>query len=180
MSAVVCDSCVMQQFTESVILSQSRNVQGLIEYIAEQHSFAMDLGGKMQHQWIETCGKDVFGELLFQWLREGRIEYYSGKLHKKHKKHLMIKCGFPFTVRHEGVYICIAAEAFPHILVGGDLHFWEPKEKGCSSERRCELMEGSKGSVCKYLRTELEIQVVTVEQAILLLGVCIDQDTDPK
>jgi hypothetical protein len=88
------------------------------------------------------------------------------KLHEQHKKHLMTKCGFPFQVRHEGIFISVAATIPPHILVGDDLDFWEPKEKGCSKQRRDEIMDSSAGTVCRYLRRKANVRVLSISQAI--------------
>ena len=169
MSAIVCDSCVMQRYIEALIAGQVDCAIDVINCIRENHKFAMDMGRKMEHQWIETCGHQIFGEILVTWLREGRIEIFPGKLHEQHRKYLQTKCGFPFSQRHEGVFVSVAAEAFPHILVGDDLDFWEPAEKGCPGERRRKLMGNGKGSVCVYLKRELDVQVTWVEQAINLL-----------
>jgi hypothetical protein len=160
----------MQRYTLSLIREESDVVVDVITRIHSEHKFAMDLGRKIEHQWLETCGHQVFGELLFSWLRNGKVEFFQGKLHEQHRKHLHVKCGFPFTVRHEGVFISVAAEAFPHILVGDDLDFWAPTEKGCSSERRTRIMSESKGEVCKYLRRTLGIQVVDIEHAFDVIG----------
>ncbi|SEG62972.1 hypothetical protein SAMN05421819_3934 [Bryocella elongata] len=158
----------MQQFAEHLVTQSNPEIQALIDGIVTHHKFALDLGGKMQHQWLETCGL-VFGEYLYKWLREGNIEFVAGKLHQQHKKHLTTKLGFPFSTRHEGTFIEVAAEAFPHILVGQDIDFWEPTEKGCSSERRLEIMAAGSGAVCRYLDRKLGVRVVTVDQAIPLV-----------
>lgn len=169
MSAITCDSCVMQRFAKYLVSGVDPQIEALVFGIATNHAFAMDAEGKMQHQWLETCGHQVFGEYLFQWLREGKISLFPVKLHEQHRKHLRTKCGFPFTERHEGVFVAVAAGAFPHILVAEDIDFWEPKEKGCAAARRAEVMRPNKGAVCRYVSKHLQVQVVTVDQAIPMI-----------
>jgi hypothetical protein len=69
-TGVVVDSCVMQRYTLSLVEELADVAQSVVSCIEAHHKFAMDEGGMMQHQWLETCGQ-VFAEKLFGWLREG-------------------------------------------------------------------------------------------------------------
>lgn len=165
---IVVDANVMQGFTRSRIIETASDDRTVVELIAESHSFAIDVGGKMQNQWLETCGATYFGEWFFQNLREGVIKPVAAKLHESHKKKLAIECGMP--QKREIFYVAVAVVTQKRYIVTRDMDFWEPKDKESDSGTREKIQLSRKGCVCRYLRKTLGVTVATPSMARQELG----------
>ena len=156
----------MNEFTKSLVARVDSSTKFLIHSIGATHGFAVDAGGKMIHQWRETCGPE-FGEWLYSSLQAGRVRLVKDALDQSHKKKLWNDCGFP-KQRWEIKYVEVGVVATRHYLVSEDCDFWEPRHKGAKC--RAKTMEKRSGKVCKYLKAILGVSVGRVEQCIADFG----------
>jgi len=155
----------MNLFSESLIRGEITDTRTLVEKIKLSHGFAIDVGGKVQHQWLETCDKTYFSEWFFQGLKAGWIRPVSARIEKADEKQLKIGCGMP-SARHELAYIAVAnVVPPPRYVVTDDIDFWEPKAKDADEKRKHEIKVKRKGCVCQHLR-KMKIVVGTVTQAL--------------
>ena len=165
---LVVDANVMALFSKSRILEEVSSARTLIERSKEPGSFAIDSGGKIENQWLTTCGSkpgSPFYEWFYQRLKEGVIRPLSGTLHKDDKKHLRIDCGFP-NDRFEITYVEVANVSKTRYVVTEDIHFFEPSLKCDSESKKSKAKETRAGRVCVYLR-KLNIRVGTIEHALV-------------
>jgi len=155
----------MNLFSESLIRDEVTDTRTLVEKIKSGHGFAIDVGGKLQHQWLETCDKTYFSQWFVEGLKGGWIRQVAAKIEKADEKKLKISCGMP-SARHEFAYVAVANVVTPpKYIVTDDIDFWEPKEKGADEKRKQETKAKRKGCVCQHLR-KMKIVVGTVPQAL--------------
>ena len=164
---ITVDANVMHGFTHSLIKDVASAERQIVEHITAQHSFAIDDTGKIEHQWLETCGKSVFGEWFYSQLQKGVVKKVASKLDASHKKKLQNECGMP--MRGEIIYVAVAAVTDNRLIVTEDIDFWEPSAKLKSNEIKQKIKISGKGSVCKYLAKHLQITVATSSMALAKL-----------
>jgi hypothetical protein len=161
------DSNVINLYLKCMIREETADsAYKLIERISVGPGFSIDEGGKIEHQWNETCRHQLFDVWFAEGVQAGTIRMVEHFLDKKHKKHLRLKLGFPYQERHEGVYIEIAAVTAEKAIVTEDIDFWSPQDKLSSAERRRQIMGEGQGDVYKYLRKKVGVSVLTVDLAL--------------
>jgi hypothetical protein len=159
------DANIMCKFTESLIHDIETNERAVVRKLQSSHGFVIDDRGQIKHQWLETCGTNVFGEWFYQGLKTGIIREVQATLEKQHKKRLQQGCGMP-TKRAELMYVAAANVTELKYIVTDDIDFWEPKaKKRGNREKHDEIKQQRKGTVCKYLRS-LNIRVGTAAMAL--------------
>lgn len=164
-SGVSVDANVMNLFSGSLIQDEITDARTLVERIKSSHGFAIDVGGKIQHQWLETCDKTFFGQWFVEGLKAGWIRQVAAKTGEADAKKLRIGCGMP-SARHELAYIAVANVVTPpRYIVTDDIDFWEPKAKAADEKRKQEIKTRREGCVCQHLR-KMKIVVGTVAQAL--------------
>jgi hypothetical protein len=162
---IAVDANVMNLFSRSLIRQEETNARTIVERIESTHGFAIDAGGKIKHQWLETCDKVYFGTWFVEALKAGRIREVVAKLPRQHEKHLRIRCGMP-TGRAELTYVAVSnAVVLPRHIVTEDIDFWEPSAKAADEKTKQDFKNGRTGCVCRYLRL-IGVTVATIQQAL--------------
>jgi hypothetical protein len=162
---VTVDANIMHAFTKSLINKDGSTDKQLVEKLEKSHGFVIDSGGKMQHQWLETCGRVVFGEWLVKGLREGIVRQVQEDLPNNHKKKLQQGCGMP--VKREIMYVAVANATKARYIVTNDIDFWDPKSKKQGNEaQHKKIKEERRGDVCRYLAKSMDIRVGTAAMAL--------------
>lgn len=163
---VVVDSNVMNLFNQGVIEDETTDARQLVEKIEATHGFAIDAGGKIRQQWLETCDSVYFGTWFTEGLKTGRIHQVAPTISQADAKHLRITCGMP-RARFEFTYVAVANRVTqPRYIVTEDIDFWEPKAKTASHERKEAIKATRTGCVCKHLG-QMGIAVGTVAQGLV-------------
>lgn len=178
-SGIAVDANVMALFSQSTIRGQTSNVTLLVDKIKAGPKFAIDTGGKIQHQWLETCGPrrgQPFYEWFVQGLKDGYIRTVTAALGRHHLKYLEGKCGFP-NDRFESTYIAVANVTEQRYVVTEDIHFYEPRHKYAGAATKTAAKLKRDGRVCRYL-SKLNISVGTVDRALEELFVSNPQQID--
>jgi hypothetical protein len=164
---LVVDANVMALFTRSRVREEDSPARMLVERGREPGSFAIDSAGKMENQWLTTCGNkpgSAFYEWFYQRLKEGVIRPLSADMPKEDKKHLRVERGFP-NDRFELTYVAVAYVSRCRYIVTEDIHFFDPALKAAGEETKSKAKNNRTGCVCKYLR-KLNVTVGTVAQAL--------------
>ena len=162
---VTVDANIMHAFTKSLINKTDTHDKQLIEKLEKSHGFVIDTAGKMQHQWLETCGHMVFGEWLVQGLKGGIIRPVQADLPNNHKKKLQQDCGMP--VKREIMYVAVANATALRYIVTNDIDFWDPKsKKQGKADQHDKIKRERRGAVCNYLAKSLKIYVGTTTMAL--------------
>jgi hypothetical protein len=133
----------------------------LVDKIHLTIGFALDSGGKIEHQWSTTCGwkaGNPFREWFVQALKQGRIQLVVPAFPEQHKKKLRIDLGFPDD-RFEQTYIGVANVTTIRYIVTEDMHFFEPKHKDADEQTKRRSRDERQGSVCRFLRRHMNIRV---------------------
>lgn len=163
------DANVMHAFTKSLIKNDAAEERQLVEMLTQTHGFAIDTTGKMENQWLETCGRNVFGEWLIQGLKNGTIRKVEADLPEDHRKKLQQSCGMP--IKREIMYVAVANATVLRYIVTNDIDFWDPKsKKQGKAERHQKIKQERLGAVCKYLARSMTITVGTPGMALAELG----------
>jgi hypothetical protein len=166
---VVIDANVICKYSQSLISEETDPIIQLMDCIDAGPGISIDSGDKIFHQWRETCDRGVLDNWFAKGVQSGRIKVESESRDRKHAKHLQTSLGFPYRDRHEGTYVEVAAVTTEKVIITEDIDFWSPKEKKASMDRKKVIRESGIGSVAKYLKKEMDISVVTIQQAILQL-----------
>lgn len=167
---ITVDSNVINSYMHCLIHDETTGiVHRLFELISDGPGISIDEDGKIVHQWNETCNHKLFEIWLLEGIQKGMIRVVEHRLSEQHKKHLRIKLGFPYQVRHEGVYIEVAAVTPEKLLISEDIDFWSPRDKDSTPERRREIMECGQGAVYGYLHRKVGVSVLTINLAHLKL-----------
>lgn len=161
------DANVMHGFTKSYVHDEASQARELVEKIESGLGFAIDMNGKIEQQWLDTCGNrpgKPFFEWFYQRLKEGKIRKLPAKLDQQHKKRLRIDCGFPRD-RYEMTYIEVANVTRRRYIVSEDMHFFEPQLKDADESTKAAIKSSRQGRVSRYLTT-LGITVGTIALAL--------------
>lgn len=156
----------MHLFTLSYVSGQTSDVKTLVEGIQKKMGFAIDEGGKIERQWLDTCGPKPgcpFYEWLYQKLKDGSVRKVPAKLGPAHRKKLRVDCGLP-NDRYEMTYIEVANVTDERYIVSEDIHFYEPRLKYAAEAAKARAKSERRGRVWRYL-ANLGITVGTVSQA---------------
>src|SRR5438552_1114140 len=97
----------MNQFSRSLVRNENTDARTLVEMIDATHGFVIDEGGKIKHQWLETCDQTYFGPWFIEGVKGGRIRKVVASLAKRHQKKLQLDCGMPIQ-RAEITYVAVA------------------------------------------------------------------------
>lgn len=163
------DANVIVEFSKNFIWNETSDTRMLVEAIIKGPGFAIDEGGKIRQQWLDTCcgnrKQSPFWEWFFQGLKEGYIKKVAADLKVQHKKFLRTKCGFPDD-RYELTYIEVANLTSTRYVISEDIHFFEPKLKRAKATVKLKAKQSRKGCVCRYLHRTIDIMVGTVNQAL--------------
>lgn len=168
-SGIVVDACVMQRFIAGLISSTTNDETKLVDCIRAGKGFAVDEEQKILTQWRETCGHLVMEDWIAQGVQSGTIRAVGNRTDQRHKKALTLKEGFPYSDRHEGTYVEVAAVASPHLLVTVDIDFWEPTAKGRTSVQKQKIIDSGRGGVRRYLKRNMGVTVLTPGAALVEL-----------
>ena len=145
--------------------------KALIHKIRATLGFAIDGGGKIQHQWLNTCGSRPgtnFYEWFYQALKDGKVRLVAAALAEGEKKRLRIDHGFPDD-QFEYTYIAVANVTKTRYIVSNDMHFYEPACKDANDKAKARARTERKGCACRYLKHKLRITVGTVQHAAVEL-----------
>jgi hypothetical protein len=168
-SGVVVDACVMQRFLVGLIGATATEETKLISCIEAGLGFVVDERHKILTQWRETCSHLVMEDWITQGVQRGTIKAVGNKTSQQHKKALVQQAGFPYSERHEGTYVEVAAVAPPHLLVTIDIDFWEPAAKGKPTKQKQKIIASGKGGVRRYLKRNMGVTVLTPGGALEVL-----------
>ncbi len=164
---VAVDANVMKGFTFNYIREEVCPARSLVEKIERTSGFAIDRGGKLRQQWLDTCGNrsgSPFFEWFFQKVKEGVIREVDATLHHHRKKALWNDCGLPRD-RYEITYIEVANVTDERYLVSEDIRFFDPTLKLADEDAKTYAKTNRRGRVCQYLKT-MDICVGTVDHAL--------------
>lgn len=166
-NGISVDANVMQSFAKSYLRGEPSDPKTLVERIEEGPGFAIDEAGKIERQWLDTCGPKPgapFFEWFYQGLKDGSIRKVNARLELGHKRRLPNDCGFP-NDRFEMTYIEVANVTAQRYIVSEDIHFFEPRLKEAPECAKSAAKARRQGRVCRYLR-RLGITVGTVAHAL--------------
>jgi hypothetical protein len=168
---VSVDACVMVLFAKSFRPGNAEpgvaEAKALVTRIRSTIGFALDAGGKIQHQWLAGCGSKAGGpfcEWFLQSVKEGRIRPVVPSLPEEHRKQLRIALGFP-PGQFEETYIGVANVTATRYILTEDMDFFEPKHKNADAHAKCRSRDERQGGVCRYLLQRMKIRVGTIAHA---------------
>lgn len=168
---VVVDAQVVKGFFLESVLGQPNELTGsaalLFDSTFRRHPIFVDDSGIMQHEWRSLVEPEWFDAWFADLLRDGDVFEIRG-VNNKHLRRKLQDMGFPTgrDIRYVNVSVAVCNRTGFCLLVSEDLHFYEPREKSASAERRAEILMTCGGRIARHLRKTQSIWVQPVARFI--------------
>jgi hypothetical protein len=169
---LVVDANIVKGFFQDSVLGKSHDLTESAKPIFDpsfrKHPIYLDKEGKLHFEWRSVVEAEWFDIWYADLVRDDDVREIASPPDKALRKKL-VELGFPAKGRdiwYARVSNAVSKAAGFAILVSEDLDFYEPKEKGCKSERRKAILLNELGSVRKHLRKDRGIVVKAVERFI--------------
>jgi hypothetical protein len=162
---VTVDANIMKMFSHDFLAERDSESRQLIEKALHRHGLVIDIGGKIQHEWLATCGGLFFKEWFIQQMKLGLIRQVKPKIEVQHKKKLVIGHGMP-TDGYDLVYVAVSNVTVTRYIVTEDIDFFDPALKLADRNTKDKAKEKRNGPICKYLRNAMGIRVGLPTHAI--------------
>jgi hypothetical protein len=146
-------------------LFQDKWPQGFfVEALTGTYGIVIDDGGKIKHEWLNTCQGPYFREWFVTQLYLENIKEVKPKLSEEHRKALL-KLGFPLDT-YDKIYISVANVTITRYIVSSDLDFFDPTLEQATEGAKCHVRDERKGLVCRFLLRKMRIRVGTPVHAL--------------
>ncbi len=162
---VTVDANVIKSFNDDFLADFESASRILVEKIVASRGFVVDEGGKIKHEWLETCQGPFLKEWYFQQIKVGVIRFVRPAIGNRHKKALIQGHGFPRR-GFDLAYVAVANVTEVRYIVTEDMDFFDPSLKPADAATKLRAKKKRNGPVCSYLRKTLRITVGTVAHAL--------------
>jgi hypothetical protein len=169
---LVVDAQIVKGFFQDTVLDKGHNLTESASLIFDdsfrKHPIYVDDEEKVWSEWRSGVAQEWFDIWYTNLLRDDVVREIPAPPDKNLRKEL-VALGFPFSGRdiwYARVSNAVRCSFGFAILVSEDLDFYEPKEKGCASGRRKEILLKEIGSVRKHLKKKRGIHVKPVARFI--------------
>jgi hypothetical protein len=169
---LIVDSNVVKGYYQDTVLGKGHDLTESPRLVFDQefrkHLIYLDNKQVVWSEWKAAVKDEWFDIWYANLLRDDVIREIPAAAEKNFRKELT-NFGFPFTGRD--IWYARVANAVSEnfgfaILISEDLDFYEPKEKGCKSARRNDILLKELGSLRKHLKKQRNIQVKAVARFI--------------
>jgi hypothetical protein len=171
MGLVVDAQVVKGYFQESVLGAPNELTASAIPVFDPAfrgHVIYIDDRGTLQYEWRSAVEPEWFDIWFADLIRDGAISEYPAPADRNLRDQLG-NLGFPATGRdiwYARLSCAISAWVGFCVLISEDLDFYEPREKGCSSKRRRQILYSEAGHVRKYFKKKRAVLVKSVERFV--------------
>jgi hypothetical protein len=138
------------------------DIYGLIEKILKNCGIAIT--ELLEHEWKSTCGDQLFNEWFTDNLNKGlqrdgkHIQYVDPSIDRQILKKIHIKFGLPKEGQDKGLIKAANVTTYKYILTN-DIDLFDPKKKTAPKKEKELIKKGRTGSLCQFLKKELDITV---------------------
>jgi hypothetical protein len=169
---LIVDANIVKGFFQEAVLGKGHDLTGsampIFDKNFRKHPIYLDDEGNLHYEWRAVVDPEWFDVWFTDLIRDDVIRQISAPPEKNFRKEL---AGLGFPAKGRDIWYARVANALTilsnfAILVSEDLDFYEPKEKGCSSKRRNEILLKELGSVRRHLRKKRSIYVKPVARLV--------------
>lgn len=154
---MIIDAHVMREFYLEVTQGQSSATEAvtpIIDTLSHENPAYLDENGMIKHKWRTNVKNEWFSGWFPRALAADKIRFIEPLNPSTVRNRLASDCGFPIQSRKIW-YIrtgeAVANEEGACVLLSEDLHFYEPGEKNCGSDRKERILRNRVGCVVEIL-----------------------------
>jgi hypothetical protein len=165
METVVDAHIVKGYFEESVLDTQttlSASPSLLVDRLGTEDRAFLDDSGHIAQEWRDLVQPEWFDAWYAELLLRGAATEIPTTTRPRLRKKL-VQLGFPQDsqdIWYIRTASAVAGRWGAAVIVTEDMHFYSPKETGCTATRRLKILRSGSGSVATHLRRKARIHVL--------------------